>query len=663
MSMKLNRNAHEMKTTYKAVKALSLALFLIGSAKAGIADEKGWGHYGGSERGLQYSALSQITTKNVGKLQEVWRFRTGELGQDLGEPFPFEANPILAEGRLYLPTGSAIVFALDPASGAEIWRYDPKLDRAHRYAEVANRGVTSWVDSQAPANAACRHRIFVGTLDARLIALDGATGKLCADFGEGGEIHLDRDVRITKREWVQYTITSPPVVVGDTLVIGSAIGDNQAVESELGIVRGIDARSGKERWRWDPIPRSADDPAYAGWRPEEAARNGSANAWAPLAADSTLGLVYVPTGSASPDFYGGEREGDNLYANSLVALWADTGKVAWYQQLVHHDVWDYDLPAQPTLADLRRDGQTIPVVIQAVKTGLVFTFHRETGKPIFDIEERPVPQGGVAGEHLSPTQPFPVAPPPIVRHDPVTGDDAWGMLYFDTRACRQRIEKLRSDGIYTPPSLQGSIGLPGYAGGINWGGLAFDPESQTVVVNAMNIPTEVALIPREDLQSVRDSGEFDDYQFSSMSGTPYAMRRKPLMSPLDVPCIAPPWGTLTAINMTEGTINWQIPLGTIEDVAPAIVPNFEYGVPNLGGPIITAGGLIFIGAAVDDYIRAFDLADGSEIWKQRLPAGGQATPMTYYLEETGRQYVVIAAGGHGRMGSTIGDYVMAFALP
>jgi len=345
-------------------------------------------------------------------------------------------------------------------------------------------------------------------LDARLIALDGATGKPCPDFGENGEIRLDRDVRVAKSNWVEYSVTSPPVVVGDTLIIGSAIGDNRAVKSELGIVRGIDARSGKERWRWDPIPRNAEDPAYAGWHPEEAASNGSANAWAPLAADSKLGLVYVPTGSASPDFYGGEREGDNLYANSLVALWADTGKVAWYRQLVHHDVWDYDLPAQPTLADLRRGNEIIPVVIQAVKTGLVYTFHRKTGKPIFEIEERPVPQGGVMGEHLSPTQPFPVAPPPLVRHDPVTADDAWGMLYFDTRACRQRIEKLRSEGIFTPPSLQGSVGLPGYAGGINWGGLAFDPASQTMVVNAMNIPTEVALIPREKLQAVKASGEF-----------------------------------------------------------------------------------------------------------------------------------------------------------
>ena len=279
-----------------------------------------------------------------------------------------------------------------------------------------NRGVTSWLDPLAAPHAPCRHRIFVGTLDARLIALDGATGKPCTDFGEHGQVWLNKDVRAAlESEWVNYTVTSPPVIVGDTVVVGSAIGDNRAVESELGIVRGIDARSGKERWRWDPIPRNETDPAYATWESEEAARNGSANAWAPLAADPKLGLVYVPTGSASPDFYGGERKGDNLYANSLVALHAATGEIAWYRQLVHHDVWDYDLASQPTLVELERNGSQVPAVLQGTKTGHVFSFNRATGEPIFAIEERPVPQGGVDGEHLSPTQPFPVAPPSIAR--------------------------------------------------------------------------------------------------------------------------------------------------------------------------------------------------------------------------------------------------------
>ena len=624
---------------------------------------QGWGHYGGGVSGLQYSARSQITKQNVGELTEVWRYRTGELGEGHREPFAFEANPILAEGRLYFPTGSAIVIALDPATGAEIWRHDPKIDRSRPHAEIANRGVTSWIDPAAGEGALCRHTIFVGTLDARLIALDGATGAPCPGFGENGEIDLDVDIRLEPTEWVTYTVTSPPVVVGDTLVVGSAIGDNQRVASELGIVRGIDARSGEERWRWDPIPRSAADPAFATWSRDEAANNGSANAWAPLAADSALGLVYVPTGSASPDFYGGERQGDNLYANSLVALRAATGEMVWHQQLVHHDLWDYDLAAQPTLVELRHDGKIIPAVLQATKMGLIFSFNRETGEPIFEIEERPVPQGGVPGEHLSPTQPFPVAPPPVARHDAVTGDDAWGLLFFDKRACASRIAAMRSDGIYTPPSIAGTIELPGFAGGINWGGLAFDPARQIAVVNAMNVAMEVALIPRDDLRRQYESGDFEGQEFARQTGTPYGMRRTALLSPIGAPCIAPPWGTLTAIDMEKGTINWQVPLGTIEDLAPAIVPNIEYGVQNLGGPIITASGLIFIGAAADDYIRAYDLENGIELWKGRLPAGGQATPMTFYLESNAKQYLVIAAGGHGRLGTTAGDYVVAYALP
>jgi quinoprotein glucose dehydrogenase len=638
---------------------------LVGLAAAAQGDEfDGWGHYGGGQHGMQYSGLRQIDTGNVHELEEVWRFRTGELGQGHREPFAFQANPILVEGRLYLPTGSAIVFALDPASGEQIWRYDPKIDRSKPHAEIANRGVTSWLDPQAAPEAACRHRIFVGTLDARLIALDGATGQPCADFGDEGQVWLNADVRADlASEWVNYTVTSPPVTIGDTVIVGSAIGDNRAVESELGIVRGIDARSGKERWRWDPIPRSAGDPAYATWESREAARNGSANAWAPLAADPELGLVYVPTGSASPDFYGGERKGDNLYANSLVALHAATGEIAWYRQLVHHDVWDYDLASQPTLVDLEHDGETIPAVLQGTKTGHIFSFNRATGEPIFAIEERPVPQGGVAGEHLSPTQPFPVAPPSIARSGPVGENDAWGLLYFDKRACRKKMARLRSEGIFTPPSVEGTIELPGYGGGINWGGLAFDPASQTVVTFSMDVPMEVALIPRDELRATRESGDFANQEFAGMTGTPYGMRRTLLGSPLGMPCTAPPWGVLASIDMRQGRINWQRSVGSIQDLAPAIVPNLELGTGGLGGPIITAGGLIFMAAVQDDYLRAFDLVDGRTLWEGRLPAGGQATPMTYYLEATGKQYVAIAAGGHARIGTTPGDYLVVYALP
>ena len=649
----------------KTVVSLMVALLTASAIPAvGQAEDAArWDHYGGGQHGMQYSSLSQITRDNVDGLKEIWRYRTGELGEGHREPFAFQANPILVEGRLYLPTGSAIVIALDPATGEEIWRHDPEIDRTKSHAEIANRGVTSWIDPEAIYDSPCRHRILVGTLDARLIALDGVTGKRCKDFGVNGEIWLDKDVRAEVRDWVNYTVTSPPVVVDGVIVVGSAIGDNQGVETELGIVRGIDVRTGEERWRWDPIPRNSEDPAYATWSGEEAALNGSANAWAPLAADVALGLVYVPTGSASPDFFGGEREGDNLYANSLVALRAATGEVAWYQQLVHHDVWDYDLASQPTLVELEHDGEIIPAVLQGTKTGLIFSFNRITGEPIFAIEERAVPQGGVAGEHLSPTQPFPVAPPPVSRHAPVTEDDAWGLMFFDTRSCRKKIASLRSEGIYTPPSLEGTLELPGYGGGINWGGLAFEPDEQQVVVFSMDVPMEVALIPRDDLGSVFESGDFEKQEFARQAGTPYGMRRGMVDSLLGVPCIKPPWGVLTAIDMRSGTINWQTSVGSIQDIAPAIVPNIELGMPGLGGPIVTAGGVIFMAATMDNYVRAFDLRDGEVLWEGRLPAGGQATPMTYFLEETSKQYVVIAVGGHARMGTTSGDYVIAYALP
>ena len=637
-------------------------MVLIACPSAALAD-KSWDHYGGGLHGMQYSALDQVTVDNVHDLEEVWRFRTGELGQGHREPFAFEANPILVEGRLYLPTPTAIVIALDPANGEEIWRYDPEIDRSKGHAEIANRGVTSWIDPEALADADCRHRIFVGTLDARLIALDGVTGAPCDSFGEQGQVDLDRDVGAEPGEWVNYAVTSPPVIVDGVLVVGSAIGDNRAVESELGIVRGIDARTGEEIWRWDPIPRDASDPAFGTWRSEEAAKTGSANAWAPLSADPELGLVYVPTGSPSPDFFGGEREGDNLYANSLVALHAGTGEIAWYRQLVHHDLWDYDLASQPTLVDLEHQGEVVPAVLQATKMGLVFSFNRETGEPIFDIEERPVPQGGVAGEHLSPTQPFPVAPPPVARHAAVSADEGWGMVWFDARGCRDRMASLRSEGIYTPPSVEGTLMLPGFAGGINWGGLAFDPVSQVAVTFSIDVPMEVALVPRDDLQATYDSGDYDGFEFARQAGTPYGMRRTMLASMFGMPCTPPPWGRLVAIDMRDGTIRWSRKVGTTQDVAPAIVPNFELGVPGTGGAIITAGGLIFMGATMDDYLRAFDLASGETLWEARLPAGGQATPMTYRLGASGKQYIVIAAGGHGRMSTTIGDYVIAYTLP
>ncbi len=548
--------------------------------------------------------------------------------------------------------------ALDPASGRELWRYDPKIERGRRYAEATSRGVSAWRDPEALAGAACALRIFIGTLDGRLIALDGASGEPCADFGSGGAVDLARDVRPT--EAGQYAVTSPPAIAGDLVITGSAIGDNRAVELELGTVRAFDARTGARRWTWEPIPRAEGDPAHADWRSTQAARTGAANAWSILSVDPERDLVFVPTGAPSPDFYGGERLGDNRYANSVVALRASTGELVWARQLVHHDLWDYDVSSQPVLVDLARDGQRVPALIQATKMGLLFTFERTSGEPWFAIEERPVPQGGVAGEQLSLTQPFPTAPPPLVSQAPVTPADAWGLILWDQWRCRQLIGRYRSEGIYTPPSLEGTIMNPGYAGGVNWGSLAFEPERQLAIVNAMQVPMVVTLVPRDGFATMAGSGKFENSEFGRQQGTPYGMRREVLLSPLGIPCTAPPWGTLSAVDMAAGKIRWQVPLGTTRRKAPFAL---RWGMPNMGGPIVTAGGLIFIAAATDDMLRAFDVDSGEELWRAELPAGGQATPMTYQLEATGRQYVVIAAGGHGPLDTTRGDHVVAFALP
>jgi quinoprotein glucose dehydrogenase len=449
-------------------------------------------------------------------------------------------------------------------------------------------------------------------------------------------------------------VTSPPAVVDGKVIVGSSVGDNRAVSLELGTVRAFDARTGKLLWSWDPIPRDPSNPLYGQWSPQGSRLTGAANAWAPLSVDATRHLVFVPTGSASPDFFGGERPGDDRWADSVVALDVDTGKLVWGRQLVHHDLWDYDVASQPALVELLHDGSKVPAVIQAVKTGFLYTLNRETGAPIFPILEKPVPQDAVPGETPAPTQPYPAAPPALVRQDAVTPEDAWGVAWLDTRACRKRIEADRSEGIFQPPSTQESINLPGNAGGANWGGIAFDPGRQLAVVNTMNLPFLVALVPREQVAAEMRDPKYRGWEFGQMTGAPYAMRRRAFLSRLGIPCIKPPWGTLAAVDMVHGTIKWQVPLGD----SPLV--HLNVGMPNLGGPVVTASGLVFIAASLDDRMRAFDINTGKVLWQAKLPAGGQATPMTYSIG--GRQYVVIAAGGY-KDSSTRGDYVIAYALP
>jgi quinoprotein glucose dehydrogenase len=623
-------------------------------------DESQWGSYGGDPGGNRHSPLAQINRQNVGQLEIAWTYRTGELGADFAraDTLTFEATPILVRDSLYLSTATNIVIALDPATGQQRWRYDPRIDRQRRYSEATSRGVSSWIDDAAEPTAACSHRILMGTLDARLIALDGHTGRPCRDFGNGGKVDLNEGVR--KGPAGNYLVTSPPAIYRNIVIVGSAIGDNGGVELPRGIVRAFDVRTGKQLWSWDPLPSSSDEATRRGWQPQSAQRTGAANAWSVLSVDAGRGLVFVPTGSASPDYFGGERTGDNSYANSLVALHAETGAVAWHRQLVHHDVWDYDVPAQPMLIDIERDNKSIPAVVQATKTGMLFVFDRETGEPVFEVVERPVPQSDVPGEAVSPTQPFP-ATPTLVSHAAVTPQDAWGLTFYDRGKCRDLISHYRSEGIFTPPSLQGTIESPGFAGGVNWGSTAFDSERQLVIAAVNHIPMVVTLIPRDQFDEARRSDAWPDSDFAPQTGTPYGVRREVLASPFGLPCTAPPWGTLAAVDLRRNAIRWQVMLGSTRDMTPWFVPAPTLGMPNMGGPMVTDGGLTFIGAATDNYLRAFDIETGRELWKGRLPAGGQATPMSY--EANGRQFVVIAAGGHGKLGTRRGDYVVAFALP
>lgn len=618
----------------------------------------GWTFYGQNEGGARYSALDQIDRGNVSQLEVAWEYHTGDRKRDGRYQTTFQTTPILIDGTLYLSTGSGRVIALDPETGRERWVFNLAIDMSVPRAESASRGVTAWLDANLDPGSPCRRRIFLATIDARLIALDGATGRRCPGFGSDGSVDLSAgvdlaDYKVNRR---MYGVTSPPVTIGDLVVVGSAIGDNRGVTLERGIIRAFDARTGRLAWAWDPVPKSPEDPAWRTWEDDSALRTGAGNVWAPMSVDSERDLVFVPTTSPSPDYFGGKRPGSNVYANSIVALRGSTGEVVWHYQLVHHDLWDYDLPAQPSLITVKRDGKDVPAVAQATKMGLLFVFNRETGEPLFPIEERKVPQTDVPGEKSWPTQPFPVRPAPLVPHS-VSPEDAWGVTPWDRRKCSELISAHRNEGIYTPPGLKGSIQIPGIAGGTNWGGVAFDEGRGVAVLNMINLPFIITLVPREKGMTRTPRSMTND-----MVDTPYLLRRDPLLSPLGLPCVRPPWGTIAAVDLNSGEIRWQVPLGTIRDLAPVPLP-LELGVPGLGGPVITAGGLVFIGAAAESAFRAFDIDTGEVLWETRLPAGGQATPMTYRLGESGRQFVAIAAGGHGNLGSKLGDSIVAFALP
>jgi quinoprotein glucose dehydrogenase len=613
------------------------------------APDADWAFYGGDPGGQKYSPAAQITPQNVEALKVAWTFSSGELARapDALKQANFEATPLEVGGRVYTCTALDEVFALDPATGKPIWRFDPKVDTHVRYPNAFTcRGVTYWRDDQAPAGTPCAERIYVATVDRRVIALDADKGSLCPGFGKDGVVDIGEGVALSRPG--EMEMTSPAVISHGVLVVGSSIDDNLRVQEVSGAVRAYDARTGAPKWRFDPLADAAPG-----------TRAGAANVWAPISVDDARGLVFLPTSSASPDFYGFARTGSDGQANSVVAVDIDTGKVAWSFQTTHHDVWDYDIPAQPTLAEVAYGGRPQPAVIQATKQGLIFTLARDTGAPVIPVHERPVPQGGAPGEKLSPTQPFPEAPRALAPSN-ISPDQAWGLTPFDRGACRKMIAGARHDGIYTPPSLQGSILYPFTAGGVNWGGLAFDAARQVAYVNTSSALHLVTLIPADKVAAAKKAEP--KMEISPQKGAPYGVRRAALLSPFGMPCNPPPWGQLHAIDMRTGRILWEVPLGTTRDLAPGsqlVLPHT--GTPNFGGPMTTASGLVFIGAAMDNYLRAFDGKTGRELWKGRLPAGGQATPMTYVYK--GRQYVLIAAGGHAKSGTKRGDTIVAYALP
>jgi quinoprotein glucose dehydrogenase len=632
------------------------------SANAPAINDGEWIAYGRDPGGMRHSPLTQITRENVRDLIVAWTYHTEELatyeGTSLSESAAFEATPLMVGDALYLSTPTNRVIALDAGTGAERWVFDPQIDLTRDYSEVTSRGVSTWVDSEKAPDDAGYRRLLLGTLDGRLLALDADTGRPSAGFGRDGSVDLTRGVRPV--EPGEYLVTSPPAIIGDLVIVGSAIGDNRAVESERGIVRAFDARSGQLRWSWDPIPRQPGDPGYDTWSGPVAHLSGGANAWPPISADPERDLVFIPTTAASPDYFGGERLGENLYANCVIALRASTGEMVWSFQTVHHDIWDYDVPMQPTLITIERDGTSLPAVAVGTKQGHIFVLHRETGEPLFPVEERPVPQTDVPGEETWPTQPFP-AQLPLFGLRELTSEDAWGPTEEERETGRQVIASFRSEGPFTPISLQGTIQTPSNAGGFNWGGLSYDPARQMLVGAVNRFAAVMQLIPREEATAGEDTGERFGLETAQQLGTPYTLVRSLLLNPETMlPFSPPPWGTLAAVNLTDGTLAWEVPLGLVAD--PAVVPDaVSWGSPSLGGPTTTGGGLVFIGATFDPVFRAFDVETGELLWQDPLPAGGQATPMTY--EHQGRQYVVIAAGGHGRMGNQMGDAVVAYALP
>jgi quinoprotein glucose dehydrogenase len=619
-----------------------------------------WPAYGGDQAGKRYLSFKQVNTKNVMALKVAWTFRTGELeeykGNDAADDAAFEATPVMSDGVLYFSTPSCKVFAIDAESGKQKWVFHPHVNLKEDLSEITSRGVSIWPQGIKSKSNKQPKRIFIATIDGRLIALDAHSGKPVSSFGNQGLVDLREGIG-------RISVTSPPAVVGDVIVVGSSMGDNQRLNYEPGTVQAYNAVTGNRIWSWDPIPRASTDTAFKEWKGAKAQQTGAANAWAVISADVERDIVYIPTSSPSPDYYGGERVGRNNYANSVVAMRASTGKMLWSFQAVHHDLWDYDIAAQPVLFDLRKDGAIIPALALGTKMGHIFILNRFTGEPVYPVEERAVPASELPGESSYPTQPFPLLPAPLGLQK-LTVDDAWGLTIAALEKARKRIQPLINHGIFTPPGLKATAMTPGNVGGIHWGGMCYDPVQQILVTNVNRLAALINIIPREKLDEVtKGNEELIRSETGMQTGTPYVMKRDYLFTVDETGIVmqtAPPWGTLVGIDLSTGKQLYEKPLGYMMN--PEIYPEAKnWGSLNLGGAMVTAGGLTFIAATRDDHLRAFETATGKLLWEQLLPASAQATPMSYVFK--GKQYIVIAGGGHGKFDTKQGDYVIAYALP
>ena len=599
-------------------------------------------------QGQHFSPETQINRANLKDLAPAWIHQSGDLAsnpQSLHNSAG-QSTPILlpeeAGASLVYCTPFNRVIALDPANGKVRWESDPQINRDNTR-PFRCRGVSYWSLPENIAGNSCRQRIYSLTADRRLIAMDAFTGKLCPEFGNGGEVALAEHGRFKPD---QVASSSPPAIANGVIVVGSSIIDFALAEAPRGVVAAFDAASGSPLWQFDPLAGIA--------------HTGGANVWAPIAIDAERDLVFLPTSAPSPDYYGVLRPGNNQNANSVVALRLSTGEQVWSFQLSHHDLWDFDTPAQPTLFDWPGEHGPIPALAQVTKQGFVFVLDRRNGEPLLPIEERPVATSSIPGEVTSPTQPFPVKPPPLMPTS-LAADEAWGLTFWDRQQCRDKIAALNNQGLFTPPSEQPTLMFPGSMGGANWGGGAYLAEQNLLLVNVNVLPFVGQLIKSTETSSSRDHPTAGQTMHVTMKGTPYTVAIGALMSPLGIPCNPPPWGRLVAVDLAKGEIAWSVALGSVHEMGPVTAPfRINWGTPNLGGGLVTASGIMFIGATMDRQFRAFDVKDGRELWSYQLPVDATATPMTYVYQ--GRQYVVINAGGHAMFNRPTGDYLYAFAL-